>query len=71
VPLVLIALADADQYHVTVLPGRGFARSHAILNERIRLLFEPTADTRHAEAVPFKSKAGREPLAADAAYAKR
>ena len=25
VPLVLIALADADQYHLTVIPGRGFA----------------------------------------------
>ena len=46
VPLVLVALADADQYHVMVIPGRGFSAPREALEQRIRELFEPPAMTR-------------------------
>jgi len=66
---VLVALADADRYHVTVIPGRGFASSRVRLDERIRALFEPAAATRTGErqAAPeaIRPQVPREP-----AYAK-
>ena len=71
VPLVLVALADADQYHVTIIPGRGFAGARETLDERIRALFEPTADTRRAEPLPLQPKAARASVPPEAAYAKR
>jgi len=71
VPLVLVALADADQYHVTVIPGSGFSGPREVLDERIRALFEPTADTRQAPAVTLEPKAARASVPPEAAYAKR
>jgi hypothetical protein len=70
VPLVLVALADADQYHVTVIPGRGFASSRLRLDARIRALFEPAAAMRTGErqAAP---EAVRPQVPREPAYAKR
>lgn len=69
VPLVLVALADADQYHVTVIPGRGFAASRASLVRHIRTLFEP------AVAAAEQRLSAPRPIATDvpqeAAYAKQ
>jgi hypothetical protein len=67
VPLVLVALADADQYHVTVIPGRGFASARARLDERIRASFEPATRTG---PLPER-RAARVSLPHAAAYAKR
>ena len=71
VPLVLVALADADQYHVTVVPGRGFAAPRAVLDQRLRELFEPVVatDTAFLPAEPEAVRADAAPR--EAAYAKR
>jgi len=69
VPLVLVALADADQYHVTVIPGRGFQASRATLDQHIRTLFEPAAARAGQRLAEPQSVAGDLPQAA--AYAKR
>jgi hypothetical protein len=45
VPLVLVALAGAEDYHVTVIPGRGFTGDRAVLLDRLRRLFGPDAET--------------------------
>jgi len=71
VPLVLVALADADQYHVAVIPGRGFSASRDALNERIRSLFEPMVDARRSQPVSREREAARDSLPSGAAYAKR
>lgn len=72
VPLVLVALADADRYHVTVIPGRGFAASRAVLDARIRALFEPAvATTGRPRLVAKVASARAEPVQGAAVYAKR
>jgi hypothetical protein len=71
VPLVLVALADADQYHVTVIPGHGFAGDRRMLDERIRALFEPAAQPRAAGAAARTARAPAAAAPATAAYAKR
>jgi hypothetical protein len=69
VPLVLVALADADRYHVTIIPGRGFQASRASLDQHIRTLFEPAA-ARAGQRLPEPQAIGGE-LPQEAAYAKR
>ena len=70
VPLVLVALADADQYHVMVIPGHGFAAPRERLDERLRELFEPAGAARRA-AVPVEPQLAPAELPREAAYAKR
>lgn len=43
VPLVLIALADGEHYHITVLPGTGFTASRTALHQAIGRLLNPEA----------------------------
>ena len=62
VPLVLVALADADQYHVTVIPGRGFSAPREALEQRIRELFEPRRDD--AEGADARRTEGRSRIGA-------
>jgi hypothetical protein len=66
---VLVALADADQYHVTVIPGRGFQASRAALDHHIRTLFEPAA-ARAGRRLPEPQPVATG-LPQEAAYAKR
>ena len=51
VPLVLVALADGEHYHITVLPGAGFAASRTALHQTVSRLLNPeTAGGRPAAA---------------------
>ena len=70
VPLVLVALADAEHYHVTVIPGHGFAAPRERLDERLRELFEPAGAARRA-VVPVEPRLAPAELPREAAYAKR
>jgi hypothetical protein len=67
VPLVLVALADSDHYHVTVIPGAGFKGERGALTERIGQLFSPEA----AAQVPLLAQTPRQHAPAETAYAKR
>lgn len=71
VPLVLVALADSDHYHVTIIPGRGFAGDPGRLVERIRELFHPEAPAGAAVPAQAPKRVSKERLGAETAYAKR
>jgi len=57
VPLVLVALADGEHYHVTVIPGQGFTKDRQVLLDRLRGLFGPEEAASAIEA-PAPAGAG-------------
>lgn len=56
VPLALVAFADGEHYHVTVIPGRGFSADRESLHDRLRSQLNPLA----AEAAPRPAAAESE-----------
>jgi len=60
VPLVLVALAGAEDYHVTVIPGRGFTGDRKVLLDRLRRLFGSGIDDVIPAPVPNAERAQRE-----------
>jgi hypothetical protein len=60
VPLVLVALAGAEDYHVTVIPGRGFTGDRKVLLDRLRRLFASGIDDAIPAPAPDTGRAQRE-----------
>ncbi len=71
VPLVLVALADGDNYHVTIIPGRGFTGELGPLMERIRQLFRPEVSGETRVSLAAAERPAEDHVPAETAYAKR
>jgi hypothetical protein len=71
VPLVLFAIADGGQYHVVIIPGRGFKARREVLTEHIRRLLNPDAplDAPARAVEPRRVTANAAPV--PVAFAKR